>query len=248
MKYYTGGRTMGNTFGLCDSNWNRFWNRFRNHIGRRKLDPAGNKGFSLVELIIVIAIMSILAAAIAPALIRYINKSRKADDIAVADSLGTTLNAAINDDDDVYAYINKCASWIKSERRDGYYRVICYMNAGYDSSGWTDRFFPSVGTDSGVDYTKGRDKIKNTLIELMGAKMFKLKFTREIYFDQWLLCCDKDEHLYVFVGGGFGTNQFYLTPTHFNMTGHGNRFYMLWPEQDPEYHDLETPPDNWVTN
>ena len=40
-----------------------------------------NKGFSLVELIIVIAIMAILAAAIAPALIRYIDKSRKADDL-----------------------------------------------------------------------------------------------------------------------------------------------------------------------
>ncbi len=37
-----------------------------------------NKGFSLVELIIVIAIMAILAGAIAPALIRYIEKARAA--------------------------------------------------------------------------------------------------------------------------------------------------------------------------
>lgn len=37
---------------------------------------ANNKGFSLVELIIVIAIMAILAGAIAPALIRYIDKAR----------------------------------------------------------------------------------------------------------------------------------------------------------------------------
>ena len=35
-----------------------------------------NKGFSLVELIIVIAIMAILAGAIAPAVIRYIRKAR----------------------------------------------------------------------------------------------------------------------------------------------------------------------------
>lgn len=42
-------------------------------MGRKKLN---NNGFSLVELIIVIAIMAVLAGAIAPALIRYINKAR----------------------------------------------------------------------------------------------------------------------------------------------------------------------------
>lgn len=35
-----------------------------------------NSGFSLVELIIVIAIMAILAGALAPALIKYVKKSR----------------------------------------------------------------------------------------------------------------------------------------------------------------------------
>lgn len=52
------------------------------------------KGFSLVELIIVIAIMAILAAAIAPALIRYINKSRKAHDIETASVIMDSLNVA----------------------------------------------------------------------------------------------------------------------------------------------------------
>lgn len=37
----------------------------------------GNQGFSLIELIIVIAIMAILAAALAPQLIKYIEKSRR---------------------------------------------------------------------------------------------------------------------------------------------------------------------------
>ena len=43
-----------------------------------------NKGFSLVELIIVIAIMAILAAVVAPAVIRYIAKSRKGVDVETA--------------------------------------------------------------------------------------------------------------------------------------------------------------------
>lgn len=54
-----------------------------------------NKGFSLVELIIVIAIMAILAAAIAPALIRYIDKSRRSDDVAAAETINTATQAAL---------------------------------------------------------------------------------------------------------------------------------------------------------
>jgi len=54
-----------------------------------------NKGFSLVELIIVIAIMAILAAAIAPALIRYINKSRRADDVTAAGVVATSVQSAL---------------------------------------------------------------------------------------------------------------------------------------------------------
>ena len=67
-----------------------------------------NKGFSLVELIIVIAIMAILAAAIAPALIRYIDKSRKADDVTAAGTIQTAVQSAISNEaayDEVMAAI-----------------------------------------------------------------------------------------------------------------------------------------------
>lgn len=58
-----------------------------------------NKGFSLVELIIVIAIMAILAAAIAPALIRYIDKSRKADDVQFFGQIQSAASAALANED-----------------------------------------------------------------------------------------------------------------------------------------------------
>lgn len=51
-----------------------------------------NTGFSLVELIIVIAIMAILAAAIAPALIRYIEKARVATDRESADEIARMIS------------------------------------------------------------------------------------------------------------------------------------------------------------
>lgn len=68
-----------------------------------------NKGFSLVELIIVIAIMAILAAAIAPALIRYIDKSRRADDVTAAGTVLTGVQTAMADED-CYSEIAKAGS------------------------------------------------------------------------------------------------------------------------------------------
>jgi type IV pilus assembly protein PilA len=57
-----------------------------------------NKGFSLVELIIVIAIMAILAGAIAPALIRYIDKSRKSNDVSAAKTIKTAVETAMTNE------------------------------------------------------------------------------------------------------------------------------------------------------
>lgn len=54
-----------------------------------------NKGFSLVELIIVIAIMAILAAALAPQLMKYIEKSRVSTDASTCTSIESCVNAAL---------------------------------------------------------------------------------------------------------------------------------------------------------
>lgn len=59
------------------------------------MKKTNNKGFSLVELIIVIAIMAILAGAIAPALIKYIDKSRKSNDVSAAKTIKTAVETAL---------------------------------------------------------------------------------------------------------------------------------------------------------
>lgn len=58
-----------------------------------------NKGFSLVELIIVVAIMAILIGVLAPQYIKYVEKSRKSADEDCADSLKNAAMTACTDDD-----------------------------------------------------------------------------------------------------------------------------------------------------
>ena len=57
-----------------------------------------NKGFSLVELIIVIAIMAILAGALAPALISYVAKSRRSTTVSNAQTIASAIQSAISDE------------------------------------------------------------------------------------------------------------------------------------------------------
>ena len=56
-----------------------------------------NKGFSLVELIIVIAIMAILIGVMAPQLIKYIEKTNVSSDVQLCDSVKTAITLAITD-------------------------------------------------------------------------------------------------------------------------------------------------------
>ncbi len=58
-----------------------------------------NKGFSLVELIIVIAILAILVGVMAPMLIRYIEKSNVSSDIQLCDTIKEAVNIARCDPD-----------------------------------------------------------------------------------------------------------------------------------------------------
>lgn len=80
-----------------------------------------NKGFSLVELIIVIAIMAILIGVLAPQYIKYVEKSRKSADEDNADNLKNAVMTACTDED----YIDSITAGNK----------IVFASAGVDTTG-----------------------------------------------------------------------------------------------------------------
>lgn len=59
----------------------------------------GNKGFSLVELIVVIAIMAVLVGVLAPTLIKNIEKSRESKDEQNIEQIKSACEVALQNED-----------------------------------------------------------------------------------------------------------------------------------------------------
>lgn len=64
-----------------------------------KKEKMNDKGFSLVELIIVIAIMAVLVVVLAPQYLKYVERSRNSTDISNATAIVTALQVYAADPD-----------------------------------------------------------------------------------------------------------------------------------------------------
>ena len=61
------------------------------------MKKTNNKGFSLVELIIVIAIMAVLIGVLAPTFTKYVERSRKSTDVQNVEAIITALETYVAD-------------------------------------------------------------------------------------------------------------------------------------------------------
>ncbi len=64
---------------------------------KEKQKRGANGGFTLVELIIVVAIIAVLAAVLAPRYMQYVESGREANDAQIATSIMRATTAAMND-------------------------------------------------------------------------------------------------------------------------------------------------------
>ncbi len=141
-----------------------------------------NKGFSLVELIIVIAIMAILAAAIAPALIRYIDKSRRADDVAAGETINTAVSAALANE-------------------DAYSEVASSMNGSVIGSA-------AVGTGS---FSTGHTNFDREVNSSIGGTAPKIKYTKESA-SQWAIGVSNNGKPVVWLGSSTAPTKWEIQP------------------------------------
>lgn len=113
-----------------------------------------NKGFSLVELIIVIAIMAILIGVMAPQLIKYIEKAKVANDTQILDTLHSAITYALMDPE-VQTADDKSKDWIAdfTNGDDGYGGVNrINFGTGYVTGDWlTCKFVDEVTENMGFN-------------------------------------------------------------------------------------------------
>jgi type IV pilus assembly protein PilA len=128
-----------------------------------------NKGFSLVELIIVIAIMAILAGAIAPALIKYIDKSRKSNDVSSAKTIKTSIETALGNE-------------------TAYEELVPVAGSDGSVAPTTILFvYSKGGTSNDVDWTNGTvtfsvddcDKAEELINDSLSGSVPKVKFSKK---------------------------------------------------------------------
>lgn len=139
------------------------------------MKKTNNKGFSLVELIIVIAIMAILAGAIAPALIKYIDKSRKSNDVSSAKTIKTAIETALGTEE-VYETLTN---------NSGGTTVIKFVSNAPVTAGGTSSFNTSYMTVTGcsnpnTNPAMTNDEICKSIASNIGEKIPKTKYKKMI--------------------------------------------------------------------
>lgn len=126
---------------------------------RKKKD---NKGFTLVELVIVVAILAILVGILAPQYTKYVEKSRKSADVSNLENCVTAFKTASADGN--------------AQIPAGKYQITINTNGTFVTLADASATKPADGKDIKADAADGNGKIAADAIkEFTGADLNKTK-------------------------------------------------------------------------
>ena len=144
---------------------------------------ADNKGFSLVELIIVIAIMAVLAGALTPALVRYIEKSRESTDLQNIATIRRVMDDVMSEQEVYDDVIDKITGD----------KIIIDLGETKNAS------FDNAGLDN---YSKLRKKLKETIASDVSIKSSEALATG----NHLLVEVTSDGNITVYIANGSSTD------------------------------------------
>lgn len=148
----------------------------------KKQKSMGNKGFSLVELIIVIAIMAILVGVLAPNLLRYVEKTNVSADTQLADSVKTAITTAMMDPAVINATDGSASKFVTAHSTAAYVSITSDLEgAMFDSVKET---MGSSAANAGALKTELIGKLKSAhtadadiQVQIVGSNSVKVQIT-----------------------------------------------------------------------
>ncbi len=138
---------------------------------KAKLDSVrkNKKGFSLVELIIVIAIMVALIAVMAPAFVKYVQKSRDAALTTAAEDLEKTIQTFYGDPDCTYDIPTNASVTVGVDSS----LHLSFTSNSFDADQWAD-IIKAAGADTGKKMGKTDLSYTITVTEDNGNAIVKM--------------------------------------------------------------------------
>lgn len=133
-----------------------------------------NKGFSLVELIVVIAIMAVLVGVLAPQLMKYVEKSREATDIQNCDSIASALKAYYADKEDQTddVTINVTSTGV-SDTSDPAVKDAGMVKTKLKGKNWSNIAIKYKPADGSIEYTITEDPTNKPYYKIDDNKFVK---------------------------------------------------------------------------